>query len=81
MFSNAKSVLFKNRVTTQEEVIEKVDRINMDDIDFVLKECFGSGVLNTSYVGQNVESDKLNSIILDSDKAYNNKNNSGKIEI
>ena len=53
----------------------------MDDIDFVLKECFGSGVLNTSYVGQNVESDKLNSIILDSDKAYNNKNNSGKIEI
>ena len=81
MFSNAKSVLFKNRVTTQEEVIEKVDRINMEDIDFVLKECFGSGVLNTSYVGQNVEADKLNSIILDSDKAYNNKNNFGKIEI
>ena len=81
MFSNAKSVLFKNRVTTQEEVIEKVDRINMDDIDFVLKECFGSGVLNTSYVGQNVEADKLNSIILDSDKAYNNKNNFRKIKI
>ena len=81
MFSNAKSVLFKNRVTTQEEVIEKVDRINMEDIDFVLKECFGSGVLNTSYVGQNVEADKLNSIILDSDKAYNNKNKFGKIEI
>jgi len=53
----------------------------MEDIDFVLKECFGSGVLNTSYVGQNVEADKLNSIILDSDKAYNNKNNFGKIEI
>ena len=29
--------------------------------------------------GQNVEADKLNSIILDSDKAYNNKNNFRKI--
>ena len=81
MFSNAKSALFKNKITTQEEVIEKVDRLNMDDIDFVLKECFGSGVINTAYVGKNVEVEKLDSLILNSDNAYNNKNNIGKIEI
>lgn len=81
MFGNAKSALFKNRVTTQEEVIQKVDKINMDDIDYVLKECFGSGILNTAYVGQNVESEKLNSIIFDESTAYNNKNKFGKIEI
>lgn len=81
MFSNAKSALFKNRVTTQDEVIEKVDRINLEDIDYVMKECFSKGVLNSSYVGQSVDSEKLNSIILECDKAYNNKMNSSKIEL
>lgn len=64
MFNNAKSVLFKNRISTEEEVIEKVDKISLDDIDFVLKECFGKGILNSAYVGQNVDYKSLNKIIL-----------------
>lgn len=63
MFSNAKSILFRNRIRTEEEVIKKIDDINYDDIDYVLKECFGAGILNSAYVGQNVEETKLNKII------------------
>lgn len=64
MFSNAKSVLFRNKIRTDEEVMKKVDNISEEDIDFVLKECFGKGIINTSYVGPNVNHEKLNSIIL-----------------
>lgn len=64
MFSNAKSVLFRNRVRTDEEVLKKVDNITQEDIDFVFKECFSKGIVNTAYIGPNVNHEKLNSIIL-----------------
>ena len=75
MFGNAKSILFKGKISTQEEVIKKVDKISMDDIDFVLKECFKKGVLNASYVGNNVEYNKLDDILNNSNFAYRNSNN------
>ena len=75
MFGNAKSILFKGKVSTQEEVIKKVDKISMDDIDFVLKECFQNGVLNASYVGNNVDYNKLDKILNNSSVAYRNFHN------
>ncbi|MGG7175978.1 M16 family metallopeptidase [Clostridium paraputrificum] len=81
MFSNAKSVLFKNKVSTEEEVIKKIDRISSDDIDFVLKECFAGGILNSAYVGQGVECEELNNILFNTTKAYNNKSVDSKIKV
>ena len=81
MFNNAKCVLFKNKINTEEDVIEKVDRITLDDIDFVLNDCFGNGILNSAYVAEEIDYEKLNNIIFDSTKAYNNKNSNGKIEV
>ncbi len=78
MFSNAKTYLFRNIIKTQEDVIKKIDDINKEDIQYVLEKCFKSGVLNAAYVGQDVEYDKLNSIILRNSKAYDNSNSSGK---
>jgi len=75
MFSNAKTYLFRNKIKTQEEVIKKIDDINKDNIQYVLDTCFKKGVLNTAYVGQNVEYNKLDSIILKNTKAYDNSNN------
>ena len=75
MFGNAKSILFKGKVSTQEEVIKKVDRISMDDIDFVLKECFQNGILNASYVGNNIDYSKLDVILNNSSVAYRNSHN------
>lgn len=76
MFGNAKSVLFKNKISTQEEVIKKVDRISLDDTEYVLNECFKNGVVNASYVGNNVDYNALDNILKSSSEAYKalNKN-------
>ncbi|MCE5220482.1 MAG: insulinase family protein [Clostridium sp.] len=72
MFANAKAYLFRNQIKTQEEVIKKIDNINKESIQYVLDKCFKKGVLNTAYVGQDVEYNKLDSIILKNAKAYDN---------
>lgn len=74
MFSNAKNLLFKGKVTTEDEVIAKVDKISMEDVQFIIDNCFRSGVLNTAYVGPSVDEDKLNSIILDSTNGFVQRN-------
>ena len=81
MFANAKSYLFRNKVKTQEFVIETIDKINKEDVQYVLDKCFKNGILNAAYVGQDVEYDKLDSIILKNEKAYDNSNTDSKIEI
>ena len=81
MFSNAKTYLFRNKIKTQEEVIEKINDINKDNIQYVLDKCFKNGVLNTAYVGQDVEHAKLDAIILKNAKAYDESKHNNKIEI
>ncbi|WP_297631347.1 pitrilysin family protein [uncultured Clostridium sp.] len=63
MFANGKSLLFRGKIRTEEEVLEKIDEITMEDVNFVIKECFRSGAVNTVYVGQKVNIEDLNSII------------------
>jgi predicted Zn-dependent peptidase len=81
MFANAKAYLFRNRIKTQEDVTNKIDRINKDDIQYVLDKCFKKGVLNAAYVGQDVEYDKLNAIILKNANAYDNSKHTNKIKL
>ena len=81
MFANAKSYLFRNKIKTQEEVIEKIDKITNEDVRYVLDATFKCGVLNTAYVGQDVDECKLNSIILKNIKAYDDKSSDNKINV
>lgn len=81
MFSNAKTYLFRNKIKSQEEVIKKIDEINKDNIQYVLDKCFKKGVLNAAYVGQDVEYEKLDSIILKNSKAYDNAKYSNKLNL
>ncbi|MGL5478012.1 MAG: M16 family metallopeptidase [Clostridium sp.] len=81
MFANCRSMLFRGRVRTQEEVIEKIDNITKEDIDFVLKNCFGKGIINTSYVGPNVSADELDSIVFDSTDGFPKSRNIDKFDI
>ena len=60
MFSNAKAVLFKNKIRTEEEVIRKIDSITGEDIEFVLNNSFKKGIINAAYVGNNIDENKLN---------------------
>ena len=75
MFSNAKNMLFQNKIKTQEEVINKINNINNDDINYVLDTCFKPGIISSAYVGQDIEYEKLNQILEPNIKAYDNSIN------
>lgn len=70
MFSNAKQILFKNKIDTEEEVIDKINKISMEDIDYVLKNTFGEGIINAAYVGHNVNVNNLDNVIGISKRAF-----------
>ena len=69
MFSNAKQILFKNKIDTEEEVIDKINKISMEDIDYVLKNTFGE-IINAAYVGHNVNVNNLDNVIGISKRAF-----------
>jgi len=59
MFNNGKSVLYQNKINTPEDIIKKVDRINIDSIKEVQELCFTDGIINGAFVGKNISLDKL----------------------
>lgn len=81
MFANAKCSLLQNKIKTQEDVINKINNIGNEDIEFVLEECFKPGIISTAYVGPKVDYEMLNSIITNSKEAYDNTSQKLKIEI
>ena len=70
MFANAKTLLLQNKIKTQEDVINRINKIDNDDINYVLERCFKPGIISTAFVGQGIEANKLNSIINNSKVAY-----------
>ncbi|MBU3104031.1 M16 family metallopeptidase [Clostridium gasigenes] len=81
MFANAKCVMLQNKIKTQEDVINRINNINNDDIEYVLEECFKPGIISTAYVGQKVDYKKLNTIVNNSKEAYDNSSKIAKIKI
>lgn len=63
MFANAKSVLLQNKIKTQEDVINRINKIDNNDINYVLERCFKPGIISSAYVGQSINADELNLII------------------
>lgn len=72
MFANAKCLLLQNKIKTQEDVINRINKIDNSDINYVLERCFKPGIISTAFVGQGVDANKLNSIINDSTVSYKN---------
>lgn len=79
MFGNAKSVLLRGSIRTEEDVIKKIDEMNMDNVDFVMKECFGKGIINMACVGPNVGMSKYDNIVLNTTNAFKKINNDKQI--
>ena len=75
MFANAKCFLLQNKIKTQEDVIRRINKIDSDDINYVLEKCFKPGIISTAFVGQGIEAENLNKIISDSKVAYKSCNN------
>ena len=65
-------ILLQNKIKTQEDVINRINKIDKHDISYVLERCFKPGIISTAFVGQGVETDKLNSILENSKVAYKN---------
>lgn len=63
MFGNGKSILFLNRVNTPKDVLEKIDKINMESIHNVLIKTFGQGILNGAFVGKKIDSSEYEAIL------------------
>lgn len=63
MFSNGKSVLFLNKIKTPTDLIEKINRIDRAKLDEVMQKTFAHGIINSSFVGENVDMDLLNNIL------------------
>ena len=55
MFANAKCLLLQNKIKTQEDVINRINKIDNDDINYVLERCFKPGIISTAFVGQGIE--------------------------
>lgn len=52
MFENGKSLSILGKIESPDEVIKKIDRVNMDDIERVVKNIFNKEKVNIAYVGQ-----------------------------
>ncbi|MDU5262333.1 MAG: pitrilysin family protein, partial [Clostridium celatum] len=74
MFANAKCFLLQNKIKAQEDVIKRINKIDSDDINYVLERCFKPGIISTAFVGQGIEAENLNKIINDSKVAYKSCN-------
>jgi predicted Zn-dependent peptidase len=72
MFSNGKSVLFQNRINTPNDIIGKIDNINRDKLDEVMQRTFSKGIVNSAYVGPNVDLKSLINIIEGDTIAFKN---------
>lgn len=63
MFNNGKSVLFLNKIKTPTDLIEKINRIDRPKLDEVMQKTFAHGIINSSFVGENVDMPLLNNIL------------------
>ena len=81
MFANAKCLLLQNKIKTENDVINRINKIDNNDINYVLERCFKPGIITSAYVGENIDENKLNSVIFDSKVAYDNTDKSGITEI
>ncbi|WFA09754.1 pitrilysin family protein [Tissierella sp. Yu-01] len=52
MFENAKSLLQNNEIETPQDVLEKIDKVTLDDIERVINIIFNKEKLNIAYVGE-----------------------------
>ncbi|OBR94719.1 protease 3 precursor [Clostridium ragsdalei P11] len=55
MFSNGKSVLFLNKLSTPSDIIDKINKIDQDTIKRVMKNTFCKGIVNSAFVGEKVD--------------------------
>ncbi|WP_368487637.1 M16 family metallopeptidase [Clostridium sp. BJN0013] len=55
MFNNGKSLLLLNRLNIPEDIIDKINKIDEESIERVMKNTFYKGIVNSSFVGKEID--------------------------
>jgi len=55
MFSNGRSVMFMNKINTPEDVLKKINDIDMTRVNSVMEKTFKNGIINSAFVGNEKE--------------------------
>lgn len=72
MFSNGKSVLFLNRINKPEDIIKKIDNIDNEKIRKILNTTFKEGIINSAYVGEELDLNSMKILIEKDTIPFNN---------
>lgn len=70
MFSNGKSLLFHNKINTPQDIIAKIDKIDLQSLKIVMDKTFRLGILNCAFVGSKADLPELKELVLQSTTAY-----------
>lgn len=67
MFEIGKSLSIFNKIESPDEILKKIDKVSMDDIDELVKIVFNKEKINVSYVGainnKNITEDKIKNLL------------------
>lgn len=75
MFNNGKSVLFLNKINIPKDIMKKINKINQDSLYEAMEKTFAKGIINSAYVGENVDLSLLTNIIEKEITPFENKKN------
>lgn len=70
MFANGKTLLFLNKVNSQEDIMGKINAIDNDKVTMVMNETIGKGIINAAFVGNDFQLDSILPIISEDKKAF-----------
>jgi predicted Zn-dependent peptidase len=70
MFSNGKSMLFLNKINEPKYIMKKIDDIGQMDIERVMDRTFKKGILNSAFVGDNLNMELYTKVLENSKRAF-----------
>lgn len=63
MFSNGKTYMMLNKINKQEDIINKIDSISLEKIENVMDSTFRKGIVNSAFVGNNLDIKKIKNML------------------
>lgn len=75
MFNNGKSVLFLDKINKPEDIIKKIDSIDMEKIQRVMEYTFKNGILNSAYVGDKLDLNEVTLLLEKDTTLFKNNSN------
>ncbi|MCY6958247.1 M16 family metallopeptidase [Clostridium brassicae] len=72
MFRNGRIALFLNKIITPEDIMNKVDSINKEDLQRVMNNTFKLGIQNSAFVGQNFDEELILNVLEKDKVAFKN---------